>query len=97
MIYWLHPEAEQDIADALDFYKNRAGTVVAARFLDEFERVAALLSDNPGLGTPATNGRKTFPLRFFPYTLVYRPLEGGIRILVVRHQRRKPGYAAGRQ
>lgn len=36
MTYSLHPGAEQDIADALDFYAEQAGTVVAARFLAEF-------------------------------------------------------------
>ena len=39
MTYSLHPGAEQDIADALDFYTEQAGLLVAQRFLDEFERV----------------------------------------------------------
>jgi hypothetical protein len=41
--YSLHPGAEQDIADGLDFYTEQAGLLVAQRFLDEFERVAKLL------------------------------------------------------
>lgn len=65
MTYSLHPGAEQDIADALDFYAERAGLRVAQRFLDEFERVAKLLVMHPGLGTPATQGRRVFPLRVF--------------------------------
>ena len=40
MTYTLHPEAEHDIANALDFYSEQAGSVVAGRFLEEFERVA---------------------------------------------------------
>ncbi len=43
MTYSLHPGAEQDIADALDFYAKQAGPLVARRFLNEFERVATLL------------------------------------------------------
>ena len=43
MTYSLHPGAERDIADALDFYKEQAGPLVAGRFLEEFERVAALV------------------------------------------------------
>jgi hypothetical protein len=35
MTYSLHPGAEQDIADALDFYAEQAGTLVAERFLNE--------------------------------------------------------------
>ena len=97
MTYSLHPGAEHDIANALDFYKEQAGLVVAERFLEEFERVAKLLVEYPDLGTPTTRGRRTFPLKVFPYSVVYRNLESSIRILIVRHQHRKPGYAGGRR
>jgi plasmid stabilization system protein ParE len=93
----LHPGAELDIADALDFYTEQAASFVARRFLSEFERVANLLVENPGFGTPTTRGRRVFPLRVFPYSVVYRNLETGIRILVVRHQHRKPGYGGARR
>ena len=96
MTYSLHPGAEHDIANALDFYSEQAGLVVAERFLEEFERVARLLVEHPGLGTPTTRGRRTFPLKVFPYSVAYRKLESSIRILIVRHQHRKPGYAGGR-
>jgi toxin ParE1/3/4 len=97
MTYSLHPGAEQDVADALDFYSEQAGPVVAAHFLEEFERVAKLLAEYPGLGTPTTRGRRAFPLKVFPYSVVYRNLESNISILIVRHQHRKPGYAGGRR
>ena len=97
MTYSLHPGAEQDVADTLDFYGEHAGSVVAERFLEEFERVAQLLVEHPGLGTPTTRGRRAFPLKVFPYSVVYRNLESGIRILIVRHQHRKPGYAGSRR
>jgi len=95
--YSLHPSAERDIAEALDFYTESAGPLVATRFLGEFERVAAALVEHPGFGIPTTKGRRTFPLRVFPYSVVYRALDSGIRILVVRHQRRKPGYGGARR
>lgn len=97
MTYSLHPGAEHDIADAMDFYGKHAGMVVATHFLAEFERVIKLLVENPGLGTPMTRGRRIFPLKIFPYSIIYRNLESSIRILIVRHQHRKPGYAGGRR
>ena len=97
MNYTLHPGAEHDIADALDFYREQAGPVVAERFLEEFERTAKLLISHPGLGTPTTGGRRAFPLKIFPYLIVYRHLESNIRILIVRHQHRKPSFAGGRR
>ena len=97
MTYFLHPFAEQDVADALDFYVEQAGLLVAERFLSEFERVAQLLVEHPGFGTPTANGRRVFPLRVFPYSVVYRSIESSIRIIVVRHQHRKPNYGDGRK
>lgn len=92
MTYTLHPSAENDIADALDFYAEQAGVVVARRFLEEFERVAALLVVHPEVGTPSSKGRRVFPLRVFPYSVVYRGFDDGVGIIVVRHQSRRPGY-----
>jgi plasmid stabilization system protein ParE len=97
MTYSLHPGAERDIADAIDYYSEHAGPAVAGRFLQEFERVANLLIEHPGLGTPTKRGRRSFPLKVFPYSVVYRNLESDIRILIVRHQHRRPGYAVGRR
>ena len=97
MSYSLHPGAESDVADAIDFYLERAGSAVAVRFLDEFERVVALLERNPAFGTPTTRGRRSYPLKIFPYSVVYRPADNDIRILIVRHQHRSPGYAGGRR
>jgi plasmid stabilization system protein ParE len=93
----IHPDAEQDIADAVDFYKAQAGSFIAERFLNEFDRVVELLTGHPGFGTPTTKDRRVFPLKFFPYSIVYRAQTNGIRVLIVRHQHRKPSYAAGRQ
>ena len=92
----LHPGAELDLAEAVDFYLSTAGAVVASRFLSEFERVAALLGEHPDIGTPALSGRRQFPLRVFPFSIVYRASPDELRILVVRHQHRKPGMGGSR-
>ena len=96
MTFALHPDAEQDIADALDFYAAQAGIAVAQRFLAEFERAANLLVRHPEFGTPASNGQRVFPLQVFPYSVVYRNINSSIWVLVVRHQRRKPNYGGKR-
>lgn len=92
----IHRSAENDLAGAFRYYKAEAGVGIAGRFLNEFERVARLLESNPGFGTPASDGRRWFPLKGFPYSVIYRETGSGIRILVVRHQSRDPSTGEGR-
>ena len=96
MNYSLHPEATQDLAEILGFYRKSATPRVAANFLDEFERVAELLAANPGFGTPFDLPRRIYPLRTYPYSVVYRRIESGVRVLTVRHQSRHPRYGQER-
>ena len=96
MNYFLHPRAEQELADAAAFYEERAGVALARIFLSEFERVVTLLMQNPNLGTPASGPFRIHPLRRFPYSVVYRSANEGLRILVVAHQHRRPSYWRGR-
>ena len=97
MTYSLHPEAARELEEALAFYREQGGIGLARTFLAEFERVAKLLVLNPGLGTPTSGSRRSFPLRRFPYSLIYRSTGEDIRFLVVGHQHRRPGYWAGRK
>jgi plasmid stabilization system protein ParE len=96
MTYSLHPGAERDLADALSYYRHQTSRVVAIRFLDEFERVAKLLAEFPELGSLGAKGKRTFSLRVFPYSVVYRPASVGVKILILRHQHRRPGYGSRR-
>ena len=92
----IHRLASEDLAEAVRFYKSEAGSGLARRFLAEFERVAKLLELHPGLGTPTADGRSVHPLTDFPYSVIYRREESGLRILVVRHQSRDPVYGESR-
>ena len=93
----IHRLSSEDLAEAVRFYKSEAGTGLARRFLAEFERVTKLLEQHPGLGTPTANGRKVHPLTDFPYSIIYRREDSGLRILVVRHHSRDPQYGESRQ
>lgn len=93
----LHPAAERDLEEAAAFYAREGSPALAARFLAEFERVASLLLGNPGLGTQRVRGRRGFPITDFPYTVIYRELPAGVRVLVVKHDRRRPGHGGSRR
>ena len=62
----IHPEAAQDLADAAMFYRHNGSARVATKFLEEFDRVAALLAENPEFGTPFDLPRRNYPMRIYP-------------------------------
>jgi plasmid stabilization system protein ParE len=92
----LHRLARAELATAFRFYRREAGARLAERFLDEFERIARLIERQPDLGTPTDDGRRSYPLHDFPYSVIYTMKGNGLRILVVRHQHRDPSHGAGR-
>ncbi|MBW8828450.1 MAG: type II toxin-antitoxin system RelE/ParE family toxin [Burkholderiales bacterium] len=97
MTYSLHRGAELDLLEAARFYRREGGAKLANRFLNEFERVAELLVEFPGIGTPADDLRRVHPLHDFPYSVIYRELNGHIRVLVVRGQSRDPAHGESRR
>lgn len=97
MSYTLHPGADLDLDEACRRYRKNASGGVVVRFLDEFDRVARLLAQDPGLGTPAGDERASFPLNRFPYTVIFKPTPAGVRVLVVRHQHRDPEHGERRR
>lgn len=61
----LHPAAERDIEEAAAFYEREGSPVVAARFVSEFKRLAALLLKHPDIGSPRAKGRRGFSMSSF--------------------------------
>jgi toxin ParE1/3/4 len=94
--YSIHPEAEADLDSVVDRYLINFGRSAAERFLREFERVVAIVVENPGMGTKTSRGRRTYPFKLVPYLLVYRADEAGVRILLIRHQHRRPNLGGRR-
>jgi plasmid stabilization system protein ParE len=48
------------------------------------------------VGSPRGRGRRGLSMSVFPYTVIYKVLDGEVRILVVKHNRRQPGYGGSR-
>lgn len=92
MIYSLHPEAEVDLREAAEFYRDRAGVAIAQAFFGEFERSMTLLVEHPLLGALWLRGKRRQVMRHFPYSIIYTIVAQEIQILAVAHQSRRPGY-----
>jgi len=95
--YWLHPEVQQDLREAADFYRVQAGTRLSQSFLAEIEPSVGLLLRNPRFGAIWRHGRRRFVTRRFPFGVVYSVVGEQIRILAVAHHGRRPGYWRGRR
>ena len=95
----LHPAAERDLQEAAMFYERDGSPALAARFIKEFRRVTALLTEQPMIGAPRGRGRRGLAMRIFPYTVIYRvrgePVKE-VKVLVVKHNRRRPAFGQTR-
>jgi len=92
----LHSAVERDIQEAAAFYEREGSPVVAARFVAEFKRLASLLLEHPDIGSPRSGGRRGFSMSVFPYTVIYRASPDEIKILVVKHDSKHPGFGGKR-
>jgi len=92
MIYELHPEAESDLREAAEYYRERAGTAFAQAFFAEFEHSMNLLLQYPLLGALRLHGKRRLVMKHFPYSVIYTVAAQEIRVLAIAHQSRRPSY-----
>ena len=97
MIPSVSPEADRELSDSSIFYAREANVDVGIAFILEYERALALLCANPNLGAPWRNGRRRFPLRKFPYSIIYYVRGEELRVIALAHHRRRPSYWSGRK
>jgi plasmid stabilization system protein ParE len=93
----IHPEAERDVHEAAEFYEQEGSPLVAARFVNEFKKVMAILLEHSQIGSPRSNGKRGISMKVFPYTVIYRATAQEVVILVVKHDSRRPGYGMRRR
>lgn len=96
MIVEFRPEARQELVEAAQWYLAEGGAAVAEQWGWAIERALLLLSQMPQIGTVFSSRSRTWPLKRFPSTLVYSVQGEVLTVLAVAHQRREPGYWAGR-
>lgn len=97
MIVSVGRQADRELTEAALHYAREANVEIAADFIAEFERVLDLLAHRPQLGAVWHADRRRFPLRRFPYSVIYYVRDGELRVIALAHHRRKPGYWARRK
>ena len=97
MTHQFAPLAQQELVEATQRYLIDGGVKVAEDFDWAIRRALELLVFMPQLGSRTYPGVRTWPLKRFPYTLVYRVAGETITVIAVAHQSREPGYWGGRR
>ena len=91
-----HPAVEQDVAEALRRY-DPVSQRLGEEFTTELRRFIAVAAEQPGRFHLIKPGFHRANLKRFPYHFIYRKLPDGIRVTLVRHHRRHPGFGMGRE
>ena len=86
-----HPDAAMELVEEAVYYELQVRGL-GERFEAEVRRATDLLLYHPELGSPADPHLRKFVLNRFPFTLYYSVTSDVLRIEVVAHQRRGPGY-----
>jgi len=97
VIVSISPEVERELIDGAIFYAEQANTELGLAFIAEFERALELLREHPNLGAPWRAMTRRFPIRRFPYSVLYLVKGTELRVIALAHQRRRPGYWSGRK
>lgn len=92
MNYRFEPSALAELLGAVGWYLAEGGVPRANNFEASVYRAVQLLANMPSLGSPTYPGTRSWPLRRYPYTLVYRADADGLCVVAVAHQSRAPEY-----
>lgn len=91
MILEFLPDAERELLESVERYEaQRSG--LGEAFLQEVERISALLLEFPAFGEPIDSIHRRLPLQRFPYGIIFRRDDEVVRIVAVAHRRRNPQY-----
>jgi plasmid stabilization system protein ParE len=90
-------EAERELIDGALFHAREANAELGLAFIAEFERSLGVLCNYPRLGPVWRGTARRFPLRRFPYTIIYQVKPEEARVIALAHQSRRPGYWRGRK
>lgn len=97
MIPSVNSEADWELYREALFYTREGGPGLGAEFISEFERVLTLLCEHPGLGVHWRNWRRRFPMRRFPFSIIYYTRGNELRVVALAHHRKRPEYWVSRK
>ena len=85
-----HRKIHSDISRIMDFYEDVAGPQLADEFYSELKVYFRKAADSPESYSIHKRDTRRVNLNRFPYHFFFRIVEDRVRILVIRHHKRRP-------
>jgi plasmid stabilization system protein ParE len=94
-----HPLVQKDLNEILSYYEREASPEVADRFETEFRAALAAIKESPKHFPYYLKQRRyrRFALPTFPHLILYRETSISIRVMVLKHVKRSPGFGLRRR
>jgi len=92
-----HRLVQRDMSEILTYYIKEAPASVGDRFFEIFLEIVQKALHFPKAFHPISEKLRRADIPGFPYHFLYRETANGIRILVLRHDRRRPDYGLKRR
>ena len=95
MMVEYHPAVQRDVEGALQRYRS-VSELLCGEFKAELRRAITNAATNPKRFHTIKPGVHRVNLKRFPYHFIYQEIENGIRVILVKHNRRHPELGMGR-
>ncbi|WP_343224786.1 type II toxin-antitoxin system RelE/ParE family toxin [Pelagicoccus sp. SDUM812005] len=92
-----HKLVQRDLRVILRYYEEEGGPLLADRFFLELGSLVNEVESTPEKFHEVRNGLKRANMLSFPYHLLFSTQGQEVRILVLRHHRRRPDYGMSRK
>jgi plasmid stabilization system protein ParE len=97
MALTFHRLVQDDLRIVLRYYEEEGGQFLADRFFDELEQIIAKVAQHPTKFHLIDDEIRRANLRNFPYHILFRQLGDDVRVLILRHHKRRPNLGLRRQ
>jgi len=92
-----HPAVEDELRHIIEYYNQRVPGL-GTSFLSDFDHQIVLIAANPEIWAAISADIRCSLLKRFPYAVYFRVTQNrGIRVIVVKHQKRHPAYGIRRK
>jgi toxin ParE1/3/4 len=92
-----HRSVPRDVSEVLAYYDEVGGPELGDAFFSEFMAHVAQVIEHPTRFHPIEGDLRRANLDRFPYHFLFRVHDGTIRVLVLRHHHRNPGFGIQRK